>query len=163
MDCDLLARNLSGRKTHCRTCEHCGGEFDPRNGNGGKPQRFCSTDCRRLFQNGQRSQRGTNAQPTPPTRNGQALLPAVIEPPKPENAPQATPEPSEDFDWSNDSSIVLHEQPATAVYFNKEGSLVLRQRRWPDDDTFIYIAESSIGDFLDKVTDICGIPSMGKP
>ena len=69
-----------------------------------------------------------------------------------------------DFNWSaDDSSIILREQPATAVYFNREGSLVIRQHRWPDDDTIIIIAASSIADFLDKLTDICGVPSVGKP
>jgi hypothetical protein len=104
-----------------------------------------------------RSQRRNRAQP----RTTAQRLPAVIEPPKQENAPQATPEPSEEFDWSkDDGSIILHEQPATAVYFNKRGELVIRQRRWPDDDTFIYIAESSIADFLDKLTDACGVPGV---
>jgi hypothetical protein len=163
MDGDVLALDLSDCKTNFKTCEQCGNEFEPRNGNGGKPQRFCSTDCRRLFQNGQRSQRGTNAQQTPPTRNAATSPPVVIGQPKPENAPAATPEPSGDFDWNDAEAVVLHEQPATAVYFNKEGSLVIRQRRWPDDDAFIYIAETSIADFLDKLTDICGIPSFGGP
>jgi len=149
MDGDLLAPKLSGRKTNC---EQCGNEFEPRNGSGGKPQRFCSTACRQAFHS-QRSQRS-------PTCSAATLLPAVIEPPKPQNAPQATPEPSEDFDWNKDDSVILHEQPATAVYFNKEGSLVIRQRRWPDDDSFIYIAESSIADFLDRLTDACGVPSV---
>jgi hypothetical protein len=143
------------------TCEQCGNEFQPRK-HGGEPQRFCSTECRRLFQKDKRCpQLRATAQQPPQPRTLPTLLPALIEPPKPENAPQATPEPSEDFDWNkDDSSIILREQPATAVYFNKEGSLVIRQHRWPDDDIFIYIAESSIGDFLDKLTDICGVPSF---
>ena len=90
-------------------------------------------------------------------------MPAVIPQPKPENAPADSPG-AKDFNWNtNDASIILREQPATAVYFNKEGSLVIRQHRWPDDDAFIYIADASINDFLDKLTDICGVPSMGKP
>jgi hypothetical protein len=152
MDGDVLALDLSKRKTNFKTCEQCGSEFPPRNGSGGSRQRFCSSDCRGLFHKSQRSQRA-------PACNHATLPPASQ--PKPENLPQATPEPSEDFDWSNDSSIILREQPTTAVYFNKEGSLVIRQRRWPDDDAFIYIAETCIADFLDKLTDACGIPSMG--
>ena len=163
MDRDVLAFDLRECKTNCKTCERCGNEFAPRNGNGGKPQRFCSTDCRRLFQNAERSQRGTNAQPTPPTRNAATLLPAVIDRPKPENAPQATPEPSEDFDWSDTESVVLSEQRETAIYWNASGELVIRQKCWPDDDVWVVITEGQVDRFLDKLTDICGIPSIGKP
>ena len=138
-----------------KSCEQCGQAFDPRSGSGGKPQRFCSIDCRICFhRNAQRGQRS-------PTCNASAQLPAVLSAETPENAPGDT---AEDFDWSADgSSIILREQPATAVYFNREGSLVIRQHRWPDEDSFVYIAESSIADFLDKLTDICGVPSVGKP
>jgi MYM-type Zinc finger with FCS sequence motif len=140
-----------------KSCEHCGQQFEPRSGSGGKPQRFCSTECRLAFHGKpQRSQRT-------PTYRAPPQLPAVIPQPKPENAPADSPE-AKDFDWNtNDASIILREQPATAIYFNKEGSLVIRQHRWPDHDAFIYIADASINDFLDKLTDICGVPSVGKP
>ena len=52
---------------------------------------------------------------------------SYIDQPKPENAPAATPEPSGDFDWSSDHSIVLHHQPAVAVYINEAGGLTIRQ------------------------------------
>jgi hypothetical protein len=78
--------------------------------------------------------------------------------------PNKSPPPdNDDFDWANDKSIILPEQPETAAYFNAEGSLVIRQRRWPDEDTVIIIAESCLDRFLDKLTDVCGIPSVGKP
>ena len=83
----------------------------------------------------QRSQRS-------PTCTLPTLLPAVIDQPKPENAPRATPEPSGDFDWNDTDSVVLTEQPETAVYWNPNGDLVIRQRRWPDDDVFVVITES---------------------
>ena len=152
MDGDLLAPKLSGRKTNC---EQCGNEFEPRNGSGGKPQRFCSTACRQAFHS-QRSQRS-------PTCSAATLLPAVIEPPKPQNAPQATPEPSEDFDWSDTESVVLSEQRETAIYWNASGELVIRQKCWPDDDVWVVITDGQVDRFLDKLTDICGIPSIGKP
>ena len=41
-----------------QACEHCGGDFIPRTGSGGKPQRFCSPDCRTAFHERQRSQHG---------------------------------------------------------------------------------------------------------
>ena len=81
----------------------------------------------------------------------------VVVPPEQKAEPEA-----KDFDWSSDNSIILREQPETAVYFNKENSLVIRQRRWPDENAFIVIAEPTIDQFLDKLTDACGIPSVGK-
>jgi hypothetical protein len=82
-------------------------------------------------------------------------LPAIIEATK--------PKPSEDdgehFDWMKDESVIIREQPATACYFNPAGELVIRQRRWPDDDVFIYVAPHTIQEFLDKVTDACGVGS----
>jgi hypothetical protein len=159
---------IAGHEAECKTaqpseienskpCEHCGQAFERRKHGGGSPQRFCSTDCRAAFHSGSdKSQRSPAwTLPTLDTNNPEHE--------NANNAPQATPRPSEDFDWGNDSSIILHEQPATAVYFNKDGSLVIRQHRWPDDDTVIFIAESSIADFLDKLTDVCGVPSYGKP
>jgi hypothetical protein len=84
----------------------------------------------------------------------------VVVPPKPDKKPE--PE-AKDFDWNADDSIILREQPETAIYYNPEGSLVIRQRGWPDEDVIIIIAEQSIDQFLDKLTDACGVPSVGKP
>jgi hypothetical protein len=53
-------------------------------------------------------------------------LPAVIDPPAPKPTADA-PEANSDFDWSDDDSIVLHEQPAIAVYINQSGGLTIRQ------------------------------------
>jgi hypothetical protein len=39
--------------------------------------------------------------------------------------------------------------------------LVIRQRYWPDDDALI-IAADSVDRFIDKLTDVMGIPSAGK-
>jgi hypothetical protein len=66
--------------------------------------------------------------------------------------------------WSdNDHVIVLREQPETACYFNDDGALVIRQRHWPDEDSVVVIGEESIFKFLDRLTEMCGIPSVGKP
>jgi hypothetical protein len=151
---DAIVLDCAERKC----CEQCGIDFQPRNGSGGEQQRFCSDDCRGLFHRGQR--RSHRAPPSPPC-SAQPLL--FIDQPKPQNAPTASPERSKDFDWSSDSSIILREQPVTACYFNADGPLVIRQRRWPDDDAIIVIAESSLDIFLDKLTDACGIPSFGRP
>jgi hypothetical protein len=84
-------------------------------------------------------------------------LPAVI-PPKKEDASAGT---AEDFDWDDTESVILPEQPATACYWNPKGGLVIRQKGWPDDDSFIYIAPDFISEFVEKLTDIVGIPGVG--
>lgn len=148
-----------------KICERCGSEFTARQGSGGKPQRFCSTDCRQAFHatartagmcdpaddlDSQRSQRA-------PTCSGSALVPAVIPRPESENAPAGN---SEDFDWNDSPSVVLKEQPATAIYWNARGDLVIRQQGWPDDDSVILISENNAQAFLDKLCDAMGIPGF---
>jgi hypothetical protein len=75
---------------------------------------------------------------------------------------EARPTAEPDFNWTDNASIVLREQPATAVYFNTQNGLVIRQERSRDreEDTFIVVAEESVQHFLDKITDICGVPSV---
>ena len=65
----------------------------------------------------------------------------------------------EDFNWNADDSVILREQRATAVYFNKSQELVIRQQAaWDqEEDSFVYIAEPFQHAFLDKLCDIMGI------
>jgi hypothetical protein len=87
-------------------------------------------------------------------------VPAVIQPTEKDVRETA----GSDFDWvKNEDDIVLRSQPETAIYFNPHGSLVIRQRNWPDDDAFVVINAESIDRFIDKLTDIIGIPSVGRP
>lgn len=69
----------------------------------------------------------------------------------------------EEFNWDDGDSIVLTEQYATAIYFNPAGELVIRQRRWPDEDQFIFINRGFTDTFIDRLTDALGIPSFGGP
>jgi hypothetical protein len=40
-----------------------------------------------------------------------------------------------DFDWRDDAGIVLREQPATAVYRNTTGGIVIRQEcAWDEEE-----------------------------
>lgn len=133
-----------------KICENCNGEFTPRAGSGGKPQRFCGEDCRRQYHAD--SQRG----PTPEPKQALAVIPA-------QKKPATEPEPENEFDWNTDSSVVLNERPATAVYFNNAQDLVIRQKQpWDSEDAFVYIPRDAINEFLDRLTDACGIPSVGK-
>jgi len=78
--------------------------------------------------------------------------------------PKPPLEPTGDFDWLNDNSVVLREQPETAVYFNRDGALVIRQRAvWnQEDDPFVFISPANIGEFIDKLTEACGVPLAGR-
>ena len=90
-------------------------------------------------------------------------LPALPEPAtiKGEPAGTATNPDDDHFDW-DDGDVILHEQPLTAVYWNAAGSLTIRQRHRSDEDSIIVISPDCLDDFLDRLTDRCGIPSVGR-
>jgi hypothetical protein len=54
--------------------------------------------------------------------------------------------PQNDFDWDDGSAVILREQPATAIYVNPTGALVIRQQRsWDqDEDTWIVIQRENV-------------------
>jgi hypothetical protein len=66
-----------------------------------------------------------------------------------------------EFDWHADDIVVFHEMPRTAIYWNQNGALVIRQQRHYDEDVFVFISPDSIDSFIDKLTDFVGIPSVG--
>jgi hypothetical protein len=86
----------------------------------------------------------------------QAKLPVVI--------PQ-TEESTSEFNWIEDADdIILPEQRAVAVYWNKQGSLIIRQEKaWCDeDDQFVVVEKANVNVFIDRLTEVLGIPSVGK-
>ena len=58
---------------------------------------------------------------------------------------------ADDFDWDTDDAVILKEQRATAVYHNKAGELIIRQRAsWCDEgDTFVYVTPENVTAFLE--------------
>ena len=73
------------------------------------------------------------------------------------------PEPEDaEFDWQ-DETVALREQRETAIYWNSYGNLVIRQRAWPDDDPFVVISANNVQDFIDRLCDMAGIGSAGRP
>ena len=64
------------------------------------------------------------------------------EQPEPKSETVALLPGEDDFDWRTDDSVICQEQPATAVYLNQRGSIVIRQERaWDvDEDTFVYLS-----------------------
>ena len=152
----LVERALDGFEHH-PACQQCGDSFTPRKGSGGRPQRFCSAECRVAFHaKGQRSQRS-------PTYIAPSASPAVLDPGDQQSTQAAISEAEDEDPFSDAESLAAPEQAATVVYNNKAGELVIAQRRWPDDDVFIFIAPANIAGFLDKLCDVAGVPSYGGP
>jgi NADPH-dependent ferric siderophore reductase len=56
-----------------------------------------------------------------------------------------------DFNWNDDDSIILREQPATAIYHNRYGVLVIRQKAdWDaEHDTFAFITPENAVVFME--------------
>ena len=59
----------------------------------------------------------------------------------------------DDFDWFSDDSVVLKGQPATAVYHNAKGHLVIRQERnWSEEyDPYVTIAPENAVTFMEAL------------
>ena len=57
---------------------------------------------------------------------------------------------TDNFDWTVDDSVVLHEQPATAIYCTKSGSVLMRQRL-EDEDVFIFIRPENVQLIVDAL------------
>jgi hypothetical protein len=59
----------------------------------------------------------------------------------------------EDFDWNTDDAVILKEQRATAVYHNKMGELIVRQKAdWDEEgDTFIFVTPENFNAFIDGI------------
>jgi hypothetical protein len=70
-----------------------------------------------------------------------------------------------DFDWDDKETLVFRRQLAVAVYRNPEGALVIRQEPdWNEDcDTYIVISPENVSAFIERLTDVAGIPSIGGP
>jgi hypothetical protein len=55
---------------------------------------------------------------------------------------------SQDFDWLNDSAVILHDQAAVAVYYSSHGELVITQRDTLGQQATIFIAPENVEHFL---------------
>jgi hypothetical protein len=86
-------------------CDQCDKPFEPRSKSGGKPQRFCSPECRAAFhtqpQRGQRS----------PTCSAITALPAVIEPAEKDAPASPAADDSADYCWAVPSQASIECSP----------------------------------------------------
>ena len=84
------------------------------------------------------------------------LLTPAAEIPAPRNSPTTRPlsfggpEPTDRFDWNEDNSVCISEQPATAIYTNRWDQIVIRQQaRWDEEeDRIILISRANIEHFI---------------
>jgi hypothetical protein len=92
----------------------------------------------------------------------------IVEYPDPAAPPKPTVEPPQvkgtDFSWTNEEAVVLREQRQTAIYWNPDGDLVLRQRAdWDEaNDPYLVIGANNLQDFIDAICDMAGIGSAGR-
>jgi hypothetical protein len=59
----------------------------------------------------------------------------------------------EDFDWHDDPTVVLRSQPATAIYYNGNGHIVIRQERsWAEEtDPYVMISPENAITFMEAL------------
>jgi hypothetical protein len=139
-----------------RPCVNCHQPFRPREKSGGKAQRFCTPECRFAF-HAQRGQRGSSH-----VGADDGAVSEAAPPPKP---PLELPKvKGTDFSWTNEEAVVLREQRQTAIYWNPDGDLVLRQRAdWDEEnDPYLVISANNLQDFIDAICDMAGIGSAGR-
>ena len=168
LDDETIQARVAGR----HECQRCGEFFEPRTGTGGRKQKYCTEECRRTSDNerkanaGQRAQRAGDEEKEMTMTQGQfldasrAISEATLEGAKAGANVRSSVEP--DFDWRGDECVVLQEQHSTAIYFNAEGGLVIRQQNWPDDDDVVIITKPCIDGFMDKLCDALGIGAYGR-
>ena len=70
----------------------------------------------------------------------------------------------ERFDWITDDSVIVEKQLPIAIYLNRRNHVVIRQEaEYPDEDSVVIIAPQNIREFIIKLCDVAGIPSVGAP
>jgi hypothetical protein len=58
-------------------------------------------------------------------------------------------------------TLLCAPQDKIEIVFDAEGNAELIQSAWPDENQVIRISRDNICDFLDRLTDALGIPSIG--
>jgi hypothetical protein len=62
----------------------------------------------------------------------------------------------------DDATLLCAPQAQIDIGFNDRGDALITQKSWPDDDATIVVARENIGEFIDRLTDALGIPSIGR-
>jgi hypothetical protein len=80
--------------------------------------------------------------------------------------PEPTPDPPDDDFSPENPDLLIPCQPATKVYINRYSQVVICQDRTLDQDdepAYCYFNPDSLMTLIDRLTDLAGIPSVGKP
>jgi hypothetical protein len=140
-----LARPGS-RKCEQSICLRCCRSFTPRQGSGGKPQRYCSPECRKgSIPNAPRSE-VLNVQPTPdPTPKAAEDVGNGV----------GDEDDSGEFRW-NDEDIVVPCQPPIAIYRNPSGGIVIRQDQtaFYENDHWIVVLPENLPRLIRRLQEI---------
>lgn len=128
-------------------CDSCGDSFSPRSQSGGKPQRYCSIECRRTAD----AKRKANA-PITPTRGQRAQRAA---PETPTTMPGATEGPFSE-PTATKKTLLRAQDRITIEFDEATGEWVLKQSCWWKDDVELRINEEHAQEFLDALCDAFG-------
>ncbi|WP_407122851.1 hypothetical protein [Bradyrhizobium sp. STM 3561] len=71
--------------------------------------------------------------------------------------------PDGDMNEQKAELTLLPPQDEIVAYFNDGSDLILRQKCRPDDDQVICVHKDLISQFIDRLTELAGIPSFGGP
>jgi len=152
-------------------CRHCHRPFTPRAP--GKPQIFCSAECRRAFHDEPRPTEGA-AIKRGQTRTLETLPPLPAQGNGTKNAPAASPAAwhpapgsaaarhlglDRTTEAANERALVLAQREITIEHLDDTGEWVIRQKNPPADDAEIFINDEAVNDFLENLTDAMGIVS----
>jgi hypothetical protein len=61
------------------------------------------------------------------------------------------------------ATLLCAPQDKITIAFDDEGNAAITQTRWPDEDQTIIVSRDNIANFIDRLTDALGIPSIGGP
>jgi hypothetical protein len=150
------ANSRPSENTQGHVCENCGQPFESRKR--GSAQKYCSPKCRLQAH---RAESVSSAQSG--STQTLAKTPGTLKRLRKTTTLGKTLKKT----LRNSPGIAMtvsscREQRRTAVYFNTRGEPVIRQEAdWNEEtDTVVIIAKNNIPDFIDKLTDICGVPSF---
>lgn len=141
-----------------RRCRHCERPFKPRTKTGGRPQLYCSPECRTAFH-------AEHANETP--NASQRRKPHVGMPSATSTVPaEEREEPLQGHEsgyepWDNEDAFKLPEQGLVAVYPNNHEQIVIREKAGPFDevDSCVFIHRKNLVALIDKLCEFAGIGS----
>jgi hypothetical protein len=56
--------------------------------------------------------------------------------------------------------VLLAAQSLIEFKIDEHGGLLLKQSCWPNEDQTIYVNADYLDTFIDRLTDVCGVPSF---